>query len=188
MAPVLATTIVHNLTGNGIPIAEKVIRTAIVYFAIVLLLRVFGKRELAQLNSFDLVVLLLLSNVVQNAIIGPDNTLVGGLVGAVTLLTLNAVVVRLAKRNDHLDELFEGSKTELVRDGVIDQKVVRHLGLRPGDVMTAIRRQGASGVSEVEAATLYPGGAIVVTLKPGAENATRADIDRLERLIQQLRP
>ncbi len=188
MTPMLATTIAHSLTDNGIPIAEKALRTAVVYFAIVLLLRVFGKRELAQLNSFDLVVLLLLSNVVQNAIIGPDNTLVGGLVGAVTLLTLNAVVVRLAKRNDRVDALFEGTKTELVRDGVIDQQVVRHLGLRPGDVLTAIHRQGASHVSEVQSATLFPGGAIVVTLKPGAENATRADIERLERLIEQLRP
>ena len=188
IAPGIAATISQSLVDHGIPIAEKVLRTAAVYFAIVLLLRVFGKRELAQLNSFDLVVLLLLSNVVQNAIIGPDNTLVGGLVGAVTLLTLNAVVVRLAKRNDHLDALFEGTKTELVRNGVIDQRVVRHLGLRPGDVLTAIRRQGASDVSQVESASLYPGGAIVVTLKAGSENATRADIERLEHLIEQLRP
>ena len=70
-------------------IPEKMLRTAVVYFAIVILLRIFGKRELAQLNSFDLVVLLLLSNVVQNAIIGPDNSLWGGLLGAATLLFLN---------------------------------------------------------------------------------------------------
>jgi uncharacterized membrane protein YcaP (DUF421 family) len=188
ITPVFATTIVRSLTDNGIPIAEKVLRTVAVYFAIVILLRLFGKRELAQLNSFDLVVLLLLSNVVQNALIGPDNTLVGGLIGAVTLLTLNAVVVRLATRSDSVEALFEGTKTEIVRDGIIDEKVVERLGLRPGDVLTAVRRQGASNLAEVESASIYPGGAIVVTLRAGAENATRADIERLERLIEQLRP
>ncbi len=184
----IATTIAQSLADNGVPIAEKVVRTVVVYFAIVFLLRLFGKRELAQLNSFDLVVLLLLSNVVQNALIGPDNTLVGGLIGAATLLALNAVVVRLAKRNDRFDELFEGTKTELVHDGAMDPRELMHLGLRPGDVLNAIRRQGANDLSEVESAAIYPGGAIVVVLKPGAENATRADIDRLERMIRQLRP
>lgn len=188
ISPVLSTAISQSLVDNGIPIAEKVLRTAVVYFAIVFLLRLFGKRELAQLNSFDLVVLLLLSNVVQNAIIGPDNTLVGGLIGAATLLALNAIVVRLAKRNERVDALFEGTRTELVHEGTIDQHVLRRLGLRPGDVLNAIRRQGANDLSEVESASIYPGGAIVVALKPGAENATRADIQRLERLISQLKP
>ena len=107
----IATTIFQSLADNGVPVAEKVLRTIAVYFAIVFLLRLFGKRELAQLNSFDLVVLLLLSNVVQNALIGPDNTLVGGLVGAVTLLALNAVVVRYAKRNDRFAALFESDRS-----------------------------------------------------------------------------
>jgi uncharacterized membrane protein YcaP (DUF421 family) len=75
-----------------------------------------------------------------------------------------------------------------VRDGAIDEKVVRHLGLRPGDVLNAVRRQGANNLSEVESASIYPGGAIVVTLKAGGENATRDDIERLERLIERLRP
>ena len=185
-APMIATSIAQSLADHGIPVAEKVLRTAAVYFAVVLLLRIFGKRELAQLNSFDLVVLLLLSNVVQNAMIGPDNTLVGGLIGAVTLLTLNAIVVRVAKSNDTVDALFEGTKTELVRDGKLDDRTIRRLGLRPGDILTTIRRQGASGLDEVASASLYPGGAIVVTLRPGSENATKADIARLERLIGQL--
>ena len=183
----IATTIAQSLVDNGVPVAEKIVRTVVVYFAIVFLLRLFGKRELAQLNSFDLVVLLLLSNVVQNALIGPDNTLVGGLIGAVTLLGLNAIVVRLAKRNERVDELFEGTRTELVHDGKIDAHVLAHLGLRPGDVQNAIRRQGASSLDEVESASIYPGGAIVVALKPGAENATKADVDRLEGLIRELR-
>src|SRR6476660_4626259 len=101
---------------------EKILRTAVVYFAIVILLRIFGKRELAQLNSFDLVVLLLLSNVVQNAIIGPDTSLFGGLLGAATLLFLNMVVVRVAKRWPRIDRLFEGQKNAIVIDGNYDEK------------------------------------------------------------------
>src|SRR3954451_9792522 len=98
----------------GIPLAEKVVRTVAVYGGMAILLRLFGKRDLAQLNSFDLVVLLLLSNVVQNAIIGPDNSLVGGLIGAAVLVGFNAVVVRAVSRNKVTDQLFEGRPTDLV--------------------------------------------------------------------------
>lgn len=167
--------------------AEKILRTAIVYFAIVILLRIFGKRELAQLNSFDLVVLLLLSNVVQNAIIGPDTSLFGGLLGAATLLFLNAIVVRVVKRWPRIDGLFEGQqKTPIVIDGKYDEKELTRLGLRRGDVETAIRRQGASSVDEVKRATLYPGGAVVVQLNDKDENATKGDVERLERKIDQI--
>ncbi|MGZ6973067.1 MAG: hypothetical protein ACXVKQ_03940 [Acidimicrobiia bacterium] len=103
-------------------VAEKILRTVVVYLAIVILLRLFGKRELAQLNSFDLVVLLLLSNVVQNAIIGPDTSLWGGLLGAATLLALNMVVVRVVKRWPALDALFEGKRNPIVIDGKYDEQ------------------------------------------------------------------
>jgi uncharacterized membrane protein YcaP (DUF421 family) len=167
-------------------IPEKVLRTVVVYFAIVILLRIFGKRELAQLNSFDLVVLLLLSNVVQNAIIGPDNSLWGGLIGAGTLLFLNAVVVRVVKRWPRIDLLFEGRKNAIVTDGTYDEHELARLGLRRGDVETAIRRQGAASIKEVKRASIYPGGAIVVQLNPDDENATRGDLERLERKIDRL--
>jgi uncharacterized membrane protein YcaP (DUF421 family) len=173
-------------SSGGWTIPEKILRTVVVYFAIVILLRIFGKRELAQLNSFDLVVLLLLSNVVQNAIIGPDNSLWGGLLGAATLLLLNSVVVRVVKRWPRLDQLFEGKRNPIVIDGKYDEKELMRLGLRRGDVETAIRRQGASGISEVERASIYPGGAIVVQLHKKDENATRGDIDRLESKLNQL--
>src|SRR6266849_10996612 len=79
-------TILHDMFVVSLPVAEKIIRPILVYVALVILLRVFGKRELAQLNPFDLVVLLSLSNTVQNAIIGDDNSVTGGIIGAVTLL------------------------------------------------------------------------------------------------------
>ncbi len=171
--------------GSG-DIAVKILRTAAVYFAIVVLLRIFGKRELAQLNSFDLVVLLLLSNVVQNAIIGPDNSLAGGLLGAATLLFLNMVVVRVSKRWPWLDHLFEGRQNTIVTNGKYDEQELTRLGLRHGDVETAIRRQGAGSIREVKRASIYPGGAIVVELNDVDENATRGDIERLESKLDRL--
>lgn len=167
-------------------IAEKVVRTVAVYLAILVLLRLFGKRELAQLNSFDLVVLLLLSNVVQNAIIGPETSLWGGMLGAATLLAINALVVRTVKRNQRLDDLFEGTPTRLMVDGALDREKLRHLALREGDVLTACRKQGASSLGEVDQATLFPGGAIVVQLKHRAENATKADVDHIEHKLNRV--
>ncbi len=171
--------------GSG-DIAVKILRTAVVYFAIVVLLRIFGKRELAQLNSFDLVVLLLLSNVVQNAIIGPDNSLWGGLLGAATLLFLNMIVVRVSKRWPWLDHLFEGKQNTIVTNGKYDEQELMRLGLRHGDVETAIRRQGAGSIREVKRASIEPGGAIVVQLNDADENTTRGDIERLESKLDQL--
>src|SRR4051795_7713710 len=101
----------------GVPVLEKIIRPMIVYFALVVGLRVFGKRELAQLNPFDLVVLLSLSNTVQNAIIGDDNSVAGGLIGAFTLLFVNYVVVRFLFKHRRLDQIIEGKPSVLVRDG-----------------------------------------------------------------------
>jgi uncharacterized membrane protein YcaP (DUF421 family) len=184
--PTFAASISGSLLDHGIPIAEKVVRTVVVYFAIVILLRVFGKRELAQLNSFDLVVLLLLSNVVQNAIIGPDNTLVGGIVGAVTLLGINAIVVRVVRRNPELDNLFEGHQTVIVEHGRLDERAVMRLGLRRGDVLNALRRQGATDLDQVRRASIFPGGAIVVDFEAGAEPASHADLRRVEEKIDRL--
>src|SRR5579871_5461980 len=111
----------HRMWGDifvlGAPLIEKVLRPAVVYVFLVILLRIFGKRELAQLNPFDLVVLLSLSNTVQNAIIGNDNSLTGGLVGAFTLLALNYLVVRFLFRHRRLDQLLEGRPTILIDKG-----------------------------------------------------------------------
>jgi uncharacterized membrane protein YcaP (DUF421 family) len=184
---VIASTLLDRVGGFSLgDVPEKIFRTAVVYFAIVILLRIFGKRELAQLNSFDLVVLLLLSNVVQNAVIGPDTSLWGGLVGAATLLFLNTVVVRVVKRFPRIDRLFEGGKNAIVMNGKYDEKELARLGLRHGDVETAIRRQGASSIEEVKLASIYPGGAIVVQLNEDDKNATRGDLRRLEQKIDRL--
>jgi len=183
---ILAAQINSSLFDMGIPVAEKVIRTLAVYLGLVLLLRLAGKREVAQLNSFDLVVLLLLSNVVQNAVIGPDNSLIGGLLGAGILLGINAVVVRVVGSNKAVAAVVEGTATDVVLDGKVDEKSLRRLGLRPNEVMAAIRRQGASSIDEVQHATISPGGVVMVELRKEDENATKGDVARLEQKLDAL--
>jgi uncharacterized membrane protein YcaP (DUF421 family) len=179
--------IAHHLFTVGVPLLEKVLRTVAVYGGLAVLLRLAGKRDLAQLNSFDLVVMLLLSNVVQNAVIGPDDSLTGGLLGAAVLLAVNALIVRCASYSRRFAMLFEGSPTLLVQDGEIRRDALRHEGLREADVVAALRRQGASDIGEVGEATLQSGGAIVVVLRPDSQDATKGDLAALEaRLMAAL--
>jgi uncharacterized membrane protein YcaP (DUF421 family) len=183
---VFLASISDDLFTMGIPTAEKAIRTVAVYLGVLILLRLAGKRDLAQLNTFDFVVLLLLSNVVQNAVIGNDNSLIGGLVGAAILVAGNSLLVRFVRGRDFAVRLFEGRPTVLVRDGQLDYPAIKRLGLRADDVVQAIRHQGANDVDEVREAVLEPGGSILVTLKEDEENATKADIRRLEAKLDAL--
>jgi uncharacterized membrane protein YcaP (DUF421 family) len=166
-----------------VPAAEKIIRTVVVYAGLALLLRLAGKRNLAQLNSFDLVVVLLLSNVVQNALIGPDNSITGAFIGAVVLIAMNAVIVRVIHRFDWAVRVFEGTEVALVKDGRFVDHSLRRQGMRRADVESALRAQGADGPADVAEATLSAGGSIVVWLKPNEMSANHGDIARvLERL------
>jgi uncharacterized membrane protein YcaP (DUF421 family) len=153
----------------SLPVTEKILRPIFVYVFLVLLLRVFGKRELAQLNPFDLVVLLSLSNTVQNAIIGDDNSVAGGFIGAFTLLFVNYIVVRFLFRHRRLDQIVEGRPTVLIRDGrVCKDQLAREL-LSVHELQTVVRRQGFEGIHEVENCILEPGGAFVIKRKVPSE-------------------
>ena len=176
----------HDLFHLGIPLTEKVLRTVAVYVGLAILLRLAGKRDLAQLNTFDLVVMLLLSNVVQNAVIGNDNSLDGGLFGALVLIVANALFVRGTARNARLARVLEGTESRVVENGEYDERVLRHEGLRRAELDAALRRQGATDVSDVQEATLSTGGAVVVTLKPEAAAATKADVAALAAAIKRL--
>ena len=182
----LLATIDHDLFTVTVPLLEKVLRTVGVYLGLLLLLRLAGKRDLAQLNTFDLVVLLLLSNVVQNAIIGDDSSLFGGLFGAATLMIVNAALVRITRSSDGALKLLEGAPSTLVTDGQMDERALSELGLRKADVVVALRRQGAQSLDDVAEASLEPGGSIVVRLKPEASPATSADVARLEAKLDLL--
>ena len=149
----------------GTPLAEKILRPVVVYFFLVAVLRVFGKRELAQLNPFDLVVLLSLSNTVQNAIIGNDNSLTGGLVGAFALLGMNYLVVRFLFRHRRLDQIFEGKPSVLVEHGHIVKHALSKELLTRSELMTVLHRQGFDGLEEVQRCVLEPGGTFYIQRK-----------------------
>ena len=172
----------------GVPMAEKVLRPIVVYAFLVVVLRVFGKRELAQLNPFDLVVLLSLSNTVQNAIIGNDNSLTGGLVGAFTLLGVNYLVVRFLFRHRRLDQMFEGKPTVLIDNGKIIKKALAQELLTRADLMTVLHRQGFGNLQDVERCVLEPGGTFYVHGKtPPVEEIQHAEVmKRLDELAAKL--
>lgn len=160
-----------------IPLLEKVLRTVVVYLAIAILLRIAGKRLLAQMNSLDLVVLLLLSNVVQNAIIGPDNSVLGALVGAVVLIGFDLAMDLLADRFAGFRHLIAGRHADLVAHGVADDRALARAGIDSRELALALRRQGIHGVSQVESATLEPAGDLLIDLKAEERTVTKRDLD-----------
>src|SRR5260370_5324348 len=112
----MQTQMWHNMFALGLPIAEKILRPILVYAFLIVGLRLAGKRELAQLNPFDLVVLLTLSNTVQNAIIGEDNSVTGGIIGAISLLAINYLAVRFLYDHRNIDQIVEGRADILLAD------------------------------------------------------------------------
>jgi uncharacterized membrane protein YcaP (DUF421 family) len=190
---VLSHSTWHDTFALGAPLVEKVLRPILVYFFLVVLLRAFGKRELAQLNPFDLVVLLSLSNTVQNAIIGNDNSLTGGLVGAFTLLAINYLVVRFLFRHRRLDQVFEGKPTVIVQHGRIVKDALAKELLTRAELMTVLHRQGFDGLDEVDRCVLEPGGTFYIQRKmPPEDDVRHAEITaqlndiqaRLDRLLE----
>ena len=166
-----------QIFGLGAPLVEKMLRPIAVYIFLVAVLRVFGKRELAQLNPFDLVVLLSLSNTVQNAIIGNDNSLTGGLVGAFTLLGVNYAVVRYLFRHRRLDQICEGKPAVLIDEGKIVKRALSKELLTRAELMTVLHRQGFDSLKDVERCVLEPGGTFYVQGKtPPAGEVEHAEV------------
>lgn len=160
-----------DMFALGAPLIEKILRPVLVYIFLVIALRVFGKRELAQLNPFDLVVLLSLSNTVQNAIIGNDNSLTGGLIGALGLLVMNYLVVRFLFRHRRLDQVFEGKPTVLIEHGHLDKKALASELLTKSELVTVLHRQGFDSLAEVERCVLEPGGTFYIQRKLPSNDA-----------------
>jgi uncharacterized membrane protein YcaP (DUF421 family) len=184
----LVSKIIHDMFVLSMPVAEKMLRPIIVYAFLVLLLRVFGKRELAQLNPFDLVVLLSLSNTVQNAIIGDDNSVAGGLIGAFTLLFVNYVVVRFLFKHRRLDQIIEGKPSVLVRDGRVCKDALARELITMAELKTMARRQGFEGLHEVETCVLEPGGTFIMKRKLPSDEQTKHNVlmQRLDAMAAQL--
>jgi uncharacterized membrane protein YcaP (DUF421 family) len=183
----------ENMFHLPLPVAEKLLRPVVVYLVLVVLLRIFGKRELAQLNPFDLVVLLSLSNTVQNAIIGDDNSVTGGVIGAFSLLAINWLVVRLLFKSQRLTRTLEGSSTVLIRNGKIDQRALEKESLTREELLSVLHRQGFEGIHQVHRCELEPNGTFYVEgVEPSIADKRHEDLMRqlaaLQAQVAALRP
>ncbi len=176
----------------GEPILAKIVRPLVVYAFLVISLRLAGKRELAQLNPFDLVVLLTLSNTVQNAIIGNDNSISGGIIGAVSLLVVNYVVVRFLYRHERLERLVEGDAVVLIENGRLRTDQCAAELITQAELEAAAHKQGFASLDEVERAVLEPGGVLALFgRKPDLETMRMeelvARLDAIQRQIADLK-
>jgi uncharacterized membrane protein YcaP (DUF421 family) len=172
----------------GLPLLEKILRPIIVYAFLVISLRLSGKRELVQLNPFDLVVLLTLSNTVQNAIIGEDNSVVGGIIGATSLLITNYLVVRFLYDHRKLDQIVEGKADVLIDGGKVHTQHLKKELITMAQLEAAGRKQGFDSLSEVEQCVLEPGGTLTfLGKKPGTDDMRHQElVGKLERLLQEI--
>ena len=162
-----------------LPVVEKILRPVIVYVCLIVFLRLFGKRELAQLNPFDLVVLLSLSNTVQNAIIGDDNSVTGGIIGALALLTINWLLMWLLYRTPKVNHALEGSPTTLVKQGRVDEVALRHEALTHEELISVLNKNGFNDPAEVEICVLEPNGTFFVKgMQPSSDQVERAELMR----------
>jgi uncharacterized membrane protein YcaP (DUF421 family) len=191
MDPNLVSSLFHigPDSQTTITVLEKIVRPVLVYAFLVVGLRLAGRRELAQLNAFDLVVLLTISNTVQNAIIGPDNSLLGGLIGATTLLVFNYMVVRFVFAHPRIERFLEGDAEALVRRGRLLGDRLRAEGITVAELELAARRQGFASLKEVDRAMLEASGGITfVAKKPRPHEARHQDImTRLDELAVEVR-
>ncbi|GAC1477085.1 MAG: DUF421 domain-containing protein [Gemmatimonadaceae bacterium] len=187
-ADAAAQSISASLWQIGEPVLAKVIRTLVIYAFLVVGLRLAGRRELGQLNPFDLVVLLVLSNTVQNAIIGNDNSVTGGILGAVILLGVNYIVGRVIYHHPRVERVVVGRPLLLVGDGrLIRENLAREFITRE-EIAAAARRQGIDGLDDVGECWLETGGALTfIAKRPTPDEGRHAEVlARLEAIERRL--
>jgi uncharacterized membrane protein YcaP (DUF421 family) len=170
-----------DLMLPGVSVLEKILRPVMVYVFLILAFRLAGKRELAQLNPFDLVVLLTISNTVQNAIIGNDNSLLGGLLGAATLLLANWLVVRWTFKHPRIERFVEGTPTLLVDGGVVRPEALEKELVTIEELGAAARRQGLPSLDEADRVVLETSGTLTFVQK-----AETTEVRRHEELLARL--
>jgi uncharacterized membrane protein YcaP (DUF421 family) len=172
----------------ALSILEKILRPLVVYLFLVVALRVAGKREIAQINSFDFVVLLLLSNTVQNAVIGNDNSVSGGIIGAIALLAVNHAVVKFFYRHPQLEARFEGRTDLLIYNGRMNLKLMSKELITEAELRDAARKQGIASLSDVKTAEMDPNGDLFFIPKRESLEAARhrAILKRLDDLSAQM--
>jgi uncharacterized membrane protein YcaP (DUF421 family) len=146
----------------GVPWWELVLRSAIVYAFLLGVIRITGKRQIGQLAPFDLVLLLVLSNAVQNSMNAGDASLVGGLLSAATLITLNSLVALATYRSKRIEEFIEGRPQVLIHNGKLYEKAMRNARLTHHELNAALRQAGCVAIDEVHCAVLENNGSISV--------------------------
>src|SRR5918995_5084383 len=148
----------HDILQLDVSMVEKLVRPVLIYGFLVVALRLAGKRELAQLNSLDFIVLLAVANAVQNGIIGDDDSVTGGVLGASALFVLNGALAVVLFRRSKLRRLAEGTPRTLISMGVVDHEALRKERVTEDQLMAVIVTQGAGGLDEVAEAGLLPPG------------------------------
>jgi uncharacterized membrane protein YcaP (DUF421 family) len=167
--------LIESMFHLHLPVLEKILRPVIVYLFLIGFLRLFGKRELAQLNPFDLVVLLSLSNTVQNAMIGDDNSVSGGVIGAFSLLAINWILSKTLFQFPKLNSAIEGTKTYLIRHGEVDYAALKRETLTEVELRSVLHKQGFNSYEEVEKCVLEPNGTFYMEgIKEKSDDAQRA--------------
>jgi uncharacterized membrane protein YcaP (DUF421 family) len=152
----------HNLWSIGSSWQERAVRAIIVYAFLLVLFRIFGRRELGQLTGFDIIVLLTVSNILQNAMIGNDNSVTGGIVGAAVLLAANLTLALIVFRSRRAERLVEGAPKILIHDGQLQAAQIRTELLTEQDLLSAVHREGLDGFSDVRLAIAEPNGNISI--------------------------
>ena len=185
-------SMMHSMFHMPLPVMEKILRPVIVYLCLIAFLRLFGKRELAQLNPFDLVVLLSLSNTVQNAMIGDDNSVSGGVIGAFALLAINWLLMWVLYRTPKVNSALEGSAAVLIKDGVVLEDVLKKETLTYEELLSALNKNGFNDPADVAECVLEPSGTFFVKGKtPTSETLhsgeLMAAIERLSAEVAELR-
>jgi uncharacterized membrane protein YcaP (DUF421 family) len=183
----------QDLFVPGTSLVEKIVRPVAVYAFLIVILRVGGRRELGQLNAFDLVVLLTLANAVQNAIIGDDNSLIGGFIGGATLVLLNLGVNWYLYRHPTLDRRIEGEPVLLVKDGQLVRENLQRELITEEELLSAIHRQGVDRIEACAEVILEASGTITVLARqPSADEIMMSEVvarlDRIERLLRAANP
>ncbi len=181
---------VTDLFALHLPLIEKIVRPILVYAFLLVVLRLAGKRELVQFTTFDFVLLLLLSNAVQNAIIGDDDSVTGGLIGAGVLLAVNALVARVLYSAPRVNRLVTGDPTTLIVDGQIQRRALKRLRITESELISLVRRQNFDTIDEVQLAEVEPNGAITMHgVHPTADERNLAEIlarlTRIEAAIER---
>jgi uncharacterized membrane protein YcaP (DUF421 family) len=182
-------SMLQSMFHMPLPVLEKILRPVIVYLCLIVFLRLFGKRELAQLNPFDLVVLLSLSNTVQNAIIGDDNSVSGGIIGAFSLLAINWILMRVLFKAPEVTKVLSGTKTVLIRNGKVDAKALEEETLTHEELISVLNKNGFNRPEDVKLCILEPNGTFYVEgIMPNEASVHSSELmDAVTRLTTEVR-